>query len=105
MDENKFLGVLINLIKNANEITQNDKIIISLKKQGNLGKIEIENHGEKIPDDIQEKIFDEAFTTKKEGSGIGLFLCKKYLKNMSCAISLLSSDDTKTVFEILFPLI
>ena len=60
-----------------------------------------ENNAEKIDKENQVKIFEEGFTTKKTGSGLGLCICKKILKQQNCELSLLKSDDEQTVFEIL----
>jgi len=105
VDESKFLSILINILKNANESTQNDEIIITLEADQNAAKILIRNHGEKIAPDAQAKIFDEGFSTKENGWGTGLSAAKKYLSNQGGAIELTNSDDEYTEFMIKIPLI
>ena len=105
LDEGKFLAVLNNVIKNANQFTQNDEIIIELSKDKNYAKISVQNHGEPIEDDIKNKIFKDGFTTRKEGFGIGLNVSKKYLAEQLGSIELVSSDVEKTEFLITIPLI
>ena len=105
IDEGKFLAVLNNVIKNANQFTSDDEIIISLSKDETNAKISIQNHGEPIDEETKSKIFKDGFTTRKEGFGIGLSVCKKYLAEQLGSIELTSSDEEKTEFLIKLPLI
>lgn len=105
IDEGKFLAVLNNIIKNANQFTQNDEIIIELSKDKNYAKISVQNHGEPIEADVKNKIFTDGFTTRKEGFGIGLSVSKKYLAEQLGSIELTCSDEEKTEFLITLPLI
>ncbi len=105
LDEGKFLAVLNNVIKNANQFTRNDEIIIELSKDKNYAKISVQNHGEPIEDDIKNKIFKDGFTTREEGFGIGLSVSKKYLAEQLGSIELVCSDEEKTEFLITLPLI
>lgn len=103
-DENKLLSVITNIIKNANEATKNDTIEIELKIKGNYCAIEISNHGEAIEENVKKHIFEKGYTTKRKGSGIGLYVCKNHTEAMNGKINLLNSDKIKTTFEIVLPL-
>lgn len=103
-DENKLLSVLSNIIKNANESTENDTIQINLETKGNYCKIQITNHGSKIEDTAKKHLFDKGFTTRQKGSGIGLYVCRKYIEEMNGKLVLLESTDDKTTFEISLPI-
>lgn len=105
IDEGKFLSVLNNVIKNANQFTQNDEIIVELSKDDSNAKISIQNHGEPIDEETKTKIFKDGFTTRKEGFGIGLSVCRKYLAEQLGSIELTASDEEKTEFLIKLPLI
>lgn len=101
VDENKFLAVLINLIKNAVEsIEEKGEIVISAKEEPENVKITISNTGSAIKKEIQEKIFENGFTTKSTGSGLGLVICKKTLEEQYAQLKLKKSDETSTEFEI-----
>ena len=104
LDEEKFLAVLNNVIKNANQFTQNDEIIIELSKDKNYVKISVQNHGEPIEDSVKNKIFKDGFTTRENGFGIGLSVSKKYLAEQLGSIELTCSDEEKTEFLITLPL-
>jgi signal transduction histidine kinase len=64
--------------------------------------IQIANDGAPIPPESQEQIFVPFYTTKKEGSGIGLALARQIMRNHNGTIDLLRSDADKTVFELRF---
>lgn len=105
-DESKFLAVLVNLIKNAIEaIEENGEISISTNIKDDFISIVIANNGSKIPEDIQQKIFSDGFTTKTSGSGIGLYVCRQSLEEQFARLELLKSDDTSTEFEILVSMV
>lgn len=64
--------------------------------------IDVANDGEPIPVSSQEQIFIPFFTTKREGSGIGLSLARQIMRNHNGSIELTRSDDAQTVFELRF---
>lgn len=102
VDENKFLSVLINLIKNAVEsIEEKGEIVIKTKTGSDNVKVVISNSGKPIPQDIQQHIFEEGFTTKQAGSGLGLVICKKTLEEQFAKLELKKSDSKSTEFEIM----
>ncbi len=106
VDENKLQGCVINILKNAIEAVE-DKGILSISSviAGDFLKVSISNTGKPIPQNIKDSIFDDGFTTKESGSGVGLCLCKKYMEQMNCQIFLSRSDEFCTTFDILIPII
>lgn len=105
IDEERFFAVLNNLVKNADESTTDDEIEIRIEADEKFAKIFVKNHGEKIPGDIQNKLFMEGFSTKKDGWGLGLNICRKYLAAQLGSISLVKSDDSETEFLVTIPLL
>jgi len=87
VNENKLLQVLLNLINNAIEASSNkSKVVIRTGIVENSGQKkvlwEVEDFGCGIkPDDIQ-KILHGFYTSKNEGSGVGLMVCKTLLDEM-----------------------
>ena len=61
-------------------------------------KITVENNGRAILD--SERVFEEGFTTKSAGSGLGLVICKQDIEEQFGQIRLVKSDESSTVFEI-----
>lgn len=105
-DESKFLAALVNIIKNAVEaIEDSGKIEVSTAIKDDFISIIVANNGSKIPEDIQQKIFTDGFTTKNTGSGIGLYVCRQTLEEQFARLELLKSDDKSTEFEILISMV
>ena len=101
VDENKFLTVLINLIKNAVEsIEDSGEISIDIQSGDENIRVIVANNGEPIKKEAQNNIFQEGFTTKPTGSGLGLVICKKTLEEQFAQLKLLKSDEVSTEFEI-----
>ena len=101
VDENKFLTVLINLLKNAVEsIEEKGEIIIKTQIEEENVKIIISNNGNPILKDVQERIFEEGFSTKSTGAGLGLVICKKTLEEQFAQLKLKKSDEVSTEFEV-----
>lgn len=106
-NENKLLQVLLNLINNAIDASSTKgKIIIrtSMIENNGIKKItwEVEDFGCGIkPDDVQ-KIKKGYFTSKSEGSGVGLMVCKSLLDEMKAEFLFDSSYGKGTKFFIKF---
>ena len=64
--------------------------------------IDVANDGEPIPVSAQEQIFVPFYTTKNEGSGIGLSISLQIMRNHNGTIELVRSDVQQTVFELRF---
>jgi signal transduction histidine kinase len=62
--------------------------------------IRITNNGPAIPADLQEKIFVPFFTTKKEGSGIGLSISQEIVKLHKGSLLLTTSIEGHTCFVV-----
>ena len=101
-DEGQISQILINLIKNALQAgAKHISITASLNKEDET-VIRIANDGEPIPIAAQEQIFVPFYTTKKEGSGIGLSLARQIMRQHNGSIDLVKSDVNETVFELRF---
>lgn len=106
IDENKFLACIVNIIKNAIEaIKKEGKINVSLEIEGNYIHIKISNDGEPISQEKQKSIFEEGFTTKPTGSGLGLHICANNLKAQNATLKLTKSTTEITEFEIILPIV
>ena len=98
--------VMINLLLNAiSAVTgQENPNITLLAFMGTEGKIVItvEDNGTGIVEEALEKIFIPFFTTKKQGSGIGLSLSRQILRLHHATISVESKPDNGAVFTLKF---
>ncbi len=106
-DEKLLSQVLINILKNANEAidhtVDSPLIRIHLRNTDGLSRIEICNNGFKIPPEIREQIFVPFFTTKENGSGIGLSLSKQIMLSMGGDIILKADGGEESCFVISLP--
>ncbi len=90
--------VFVNLIVNSlHAIHDNGEIKISLKKLDNSVQIDVEDSGKAIPKDVLKRIFDPLFTTKSEGTGLGLSSCKKIIEQHNGTISVKTNPTTFTM--------
>lgn len=98
--------VLINLILNAIDACAdlaNPEIKITAKKGlGGSVVIRVADNGTGIPEEISDSIFVPFFTTKKNGSGIGLSLCKQIMMLHKGKIQLNSAEGKGTVVSLTF---
>ena len=105
-DEKLFSQVIINLLKNACEAlrlgnTENPELTIKLSQTENAVRLEINNNGPCIPPEIKEQIFIPFYTTKDEGSGVGLSLSKQIMLKMGGDVILSTSKEDLTQFVVI----
>jgi two-component system nitrogen regulation sensor histidine kinase NtrY len=104
-DESLFEQALINLVKNSIDAlkdTSNPKIEVSIQKVDNDTIIKISDNGVGIPKDKIDDIFVPFFTTKENGSGIGLSLVKQILRLHKGTIDVVSQPNLFTTFTLKF---
>ncbi|MBK0403968.1 GHKL domain-containing protein [Adhaeribacter sp. BT258] len=100
--------VLLNLVKNGVEACENvaEPVIelsaFSDEKQRDLVRIEVKDNGPGVPEEILDKIFVPFYTTKKQGSGIGLSLSRQIMKLHHGSLQMRSAEPKGTVFSLLF---
>ena len=104
-DENKLLNVMINLLYNAMDaMSENGLIKIKTEEsEDNMLKIVFTDNGCGIEEDKKDKIFDEGYTSKATGSGLGLYVSKEAMKDQYGDLNLVKSDENGTTFEITIP--
>lgn len=99
-DQHLLEQVIINLLKNASEaIDKQGVITLTSKQDSNHTFIHISDNGSGISDEVKDKIFVPFYTTKVEGSGIGLSLSRQIIKNHNGALSFETSPEG-TTFKI-----
>lgn len=106
IDENRLLACIVNIIKNgieSIEIKGNIEILAEVKN--NTAILKISNDGKPIPKDKQKYIFNQGYTTKKNGCGLGLAICKQYLESQGATLELIKSAKSQTTFEFKIPIL
>ena len=115
-DESLIAHVVTNLLKNAveaikekesTEVSEDKHAFIRIKAYANDQEaivIDVTNNAGIIPDDIAAHIFIPFFTTKKEGSGIGLSLSRQIMRVSGGTLSLhQNKEENTTTFRIVIP--
>jgi signal transduction histidine kinase len=101
-DEGQISQIFINLIKNALQAGAKNIVISARMGKEDDVVVQVANDGEPIPVSAQEQIFIPFYTTKKEGSGIGLSLARQIMRNHNGSIELLHSNEKETAFKLVF---
>jgi nitrogen fixation/metabolism regulation signal transduction histidine kinase len=107
IDKEQITQVLINLVKNSVEAIPSEKGRIEINSILGENKItlSIEDNGEGISKEVLSEIFIPFFTTKKEGSGIGLSLSRQIIRNHNAELRISSVKSKGTKCELIFPII
>ena len=71
---------------------------------GDDAQLEIRDHGAGIPQEVRDKIFNLYFTTKKNGSGIGLAMAYRVMQLHNGSVEYDSVEGQGTTFRLRFPL-
>jgi two-component system, NtrC family, nitrogen regulation sensor histidine kinase NtrY len=98
--------VLINLVRNslqALKTTEIGTIRIRAKKEQDNVLITVADNGTGIPGEMIDQIFIPFFTTKQNGSGIGLSLARQIMSLHKGDIQVISEPGKETVFALRFP--
>lgn len=96
-DGNMLSRVLLNILKNAVEAdSRHISIDVDLQEDEGIA-ISISNDGTLIPQDIANQIFTPFFTTKAEGTGIGLSLSRRIISRLGGTINLTTKPTTRFV--------
>lgn len=104
-DEKLIEQTLINLIKNSLHASEGvDQASIRIRGLQNEDQvvIEVTDNGKGIPEEIMEHIFTPFFTTRKNGSGIGLSLARQVMQLHNGSIHVNSLDGEQTTFTLVF---
>ena len=79
-------------------------IDIRTSQDGSFVKIEFKDSGSGIPEDVLPKIFEPLFTTKQEGTGLGLPSCKSIIEQHNGNISVKTELGKGTTFIVTLPI-
>jgi|GEM_PF-1504744 len=101
-DKEELTRVFINLIKNS--IQANTKEVkLKLYSDANYCFINVEDDGCGIPDEYKDRLFEPTFSTKTEGTGIGLAIVKKIIEDLNGTIEIKSEVNKGTIAMIALP--
>ena len=101
-DENQIAQILVNLVTNALQAEATKITITAMIDEADAVIIDVTNNGLAITPESQKQIFIPFFSTKPEGSGIGLSLSRQMMRQHNGTIHLARSNDQETVFTLIF---
>jgi signal transduction histidine kinase len=104
ISKNKTTQVILNLLTNAIEASpRNSQIFLRTYKSGKEKIImEVADLGCGIKDEDKVKIFTDFYTNKKNGTGLGLSVCKMLLEEQNAEIDFNSKEGEGTTFTVKF---
>ncbi len=104
-DSNLLFQIFLNLALNSIEaINRGGRIDVDYKRDHDSVTIVMKDDGPGIPSRIREKIYEPFYTTKKNGSGLGLTVTKNLVENLYGNIKLIPTK-SGACFEILLPVL
>ena len=96
---------LLNVVLNgAQAMADGGMLQVRLAEDGRMALLSVHDQGAGIPPEVRDKIFDLYFTTKKEGSGIGLAMTYRIVQLHNGSIEVESDAIRGTTFTLRFPL-
>ncbi|MFS0638274.1 PAS domain S-box protein [Mesobacillus foraminis] len=103
-DENRLKQVFLNFIKNGIEaMPDGGDLYVSAEVENNNVEISIKDTGVGIPPEKLQKIGEPFYTTKKEGTGLGLMVSFKIIESHNGKVYIESEQNKGTTFRILLP--
>jgi two-component system, NtrC family, sensor kinase len=104
-DSDQIHQVLLNLLLNALQaIDQKGKIVVTVALQGKTAVVEVADNGRGIAPENLPNIFRPFYTTKGEGTGLGLSLARRIVEDHQGRIDVTSSVGQGTTFAVVLPL-
>ena len=107
-DETQLDQVLLNLLLNAlNAMPAGGQIQVRLLYDSETCcvRMEVQDNGPGLPEEIRRKIFQPFFTTRTDGTGLGLATCLKNVQYHGGTIELRDEAGKGTVFIVIIPLL
>jgi PAS domain S-box-containing protein len=102
--------VLLNLVLNACEAmadcdSSERQLLIASKSENGTVRVSVTDRGGGIPEEKREKVFDRFFTTKKEGMGLGLSICRTIINAHRGEIWATNNSDRGATFHFCLPIV
>ena len=104
-DQTRLTQVFYNLIMNAIQASvAEQRVLIRTEKKKNQFSIEVEDIGSGIPPEVRAKIFTPFFSTKKDGSGMGLAISKRIVELHQGKLICRPNPPQGSVFAVFLPI-
>jgi len=106
LDPGHLRQALLNLVVNARQaMPDGGELIVRVKRRGNFVEVSITDTGVGMSEEDLERCFDIYWSTKREGSGLGLATVRRIIDEHEGTIAVLSEQGRGTSFSIVLPLL
>lgn len=100
--------VMVNLIRNALEAMaegprSGDRLTLRLQAEGGMARLDVVDQGPGIPEDVATQLFDPFTSTKSQGMGMGLNICRSIVELLHGSLSHAPNPGGGTVFTVTLP--
>src|SRR5262252_2467424 len=104
-DSDQIHQVLLNLLLNSLQaIDRHGKVAVTLSRRDSTAVVEVTDNGRGIPAENLPNIFRPFYTTKGDGTGLGLSLARRIVEDHHGRINVTSTVGKGTTFAVLLPL-
>lgn len=106
LNRHAVVRILANLLQNAVEAVDRDegKVALLAREKGGFAEFVINDNGCGIEPSATQKIFQPRYTTKRKGSGLGLYIARNIVESADGAISIFSRPGRGTSFTVQLPI-
>jgi two-component system nitrogen regulation sensor histidine kinase NtrY len=105
-DPQQFEMILLNLLRNSfdsfSNVQQDKQVTIHTQRSGKRVLVKVEDNGTGISEELIDQVFVPFFSTKEQGSGIGLSLARQVMNNHEGSIQLESMPGERTTVTLVF---
>jgi signal transduction histidine kinase len=106
VDKDLFTQALLNVLLNAQQAMPNGgDLMVRTTAEGDRVRINIADTGHGIPEEVLPRIFEPYFSTKREGTGLGLCTVKRILEEHGAHVQVHSQVKKGTSFDIVLPVL
>jgi signal transduction histidine kinase len=103
-DPDQFRQVLINLVQNAMQAQDGDgSVRVVARSVGDMVEVVVEDEGPGIPESLRERVFEPFYTTRQQGSGLGLSIARELTERNGGSLDIVSRDPRGTAIVMRWP--
>jgi signal transduction histidine kinase len=105
LDDGSLKQVWLNLLQNALEASPDGgRIRVAIAVEGGRARVTIADEGAGIPPDVLARVGEPFFTTRAQGTGLGLHLSRQLVQGAGGTLELSSRPGAGTTLQVALPL-